>query len=399
MTPRLTIVMPLKGRHLFTFRFLWHANRMRLPYRFLIADGQVNEAVVRHLGDSRKIFPELDIEYIRYPDDVDYSRYFAKMYDAMQRVRTPYVMHADNDDFLAFDGIERTLDFLDAHKDYVCSRGHYLTFSVYSGLGSSHGGICGKFNGYYLYRDFKNAAASTAIERLRECGLDQALYYAVCRTDALVCIWREIAEMDFSDLTLQENFVALRALTLGKVHTDEQTITYYSQAGTGISYQPLRQWARQLLRSRFTSELHAMVERIAVAGAQADGADRAAIAKEASTILENYYENLLSSNYGALAQIKRAMRKKWPRLVRYLRNRPRFFLDREIAAALCKLTDAGASPKDIERIRGELAEIERALSPPAFADFAGPFLPMVPAGGNRDWLYISDPAGDPRESV
>jgi glycosyltransferase domain-containing protein len=398
MTPRLTIVMPLKGRHLFTFRFLWHANRMRLPYRFLIADGQFNEAVAHRLEDSREIFPEIDVEYVRYPDDVDYSRYFAKMSDALQRVRTPYVMHADNDDFLAFNGVERMLDFLDAHNDYVCSRGHYLTFSVYSGLGGSLGDISGKFNRFYLYRDFKDATASTAIERLRECGLDQALYYAVYRTDALAGIWREIAEIDFSELTLQENFVALRALTLGKVHTDEKTITYYSQAGTGISYQPLRQWAHHLLSRRFTSELHAMIERISSAGAEAGGANAAAIAEEVGTILERYYENLLSYNYGALAQIKRAMRKKWPRAVSYVRTRPRFFIDRELAVAFAELTNAGASQNDLDRIRGELAEIERALSPEAFADFSGPFVSMAGASSSRDWLYISDPRSGPQES-
>jgi hypothetical protein len=121
MTPRLTIVMPLKGRHLFTFRFLWHANQMRLPYRFLLADGHVNEAVARRLEDGQKLFSELDIEYVRYPDDVDYSRLYAKMADVSQRVRTPYAMIADNDDFYrvvapAFDlqrGIGETVALLE----------------------------------------------------------------------------------------------------------------------------------------------------------------------------------------------------------------------------------------------------------------------------------------------
>ncbi len=388
MIPRLTIVLPLKGRHLFTFRFLWHANRMRLPYRFLIADGQVNEAVARRIEDSRKIFPELDVEYIRYPDDVDYSRYFAKMSDALQRVRTPYVMHADNDDFLGFDGIERTLDFLDANQDYVCARGHSLTFSVYSGLGGSNGDICGKFNRFYLHRDFEDVAAPTARERLRQGGLCHALYYATYRTEAIACIWREIAEIDFSDLTLHENFVAMRALTLGKVNTNKETITYYSQAGTGISYQPMRDWARHLLRSRFSSDAHAMIKRISSAAAAADGADAATIAEDVTKILETYYRDLLSTNYGLRAQIKRAMRKKWPRLVSYLRTRPRFSVRREREVVFSELASAGASQKDLKRIRAELAEIERALAPEAFADFAGPFLPMACAGGSRDWLRI-----------
>ena len=78
-TPRLTIVLPLKGRYLFTLRFLWHANRARLPYRFIVADGQVHPVLAEILENSHTHFSELDIEYIRYPDDVDFSRFFAKM--------------------------------------------------------------------------------------------------------------------------------------------------------------------------------------------------------------------------------------------------------------------------------------------------------------------------------
>src|SRR5580658_6540170 len=188
-SPRLTIVMPLKGRRLFTFRLLWHANKLRLPYRFVIADGQVNEAVARRLENSREVFPHLDIEYIRYPDDTGYSRYFAKMSDAMQRVRTPYVMHADNDDFLGFDGIERALDFLDANADCVCARGRIVTFSVYSGLGERYGAVSGKFNRFYMHGDVKEVAAPSATERLQQGGLCSGLYYAIYRTEAPVRMW------------------------------------------------------------------------------------------------------------------------------------------------------------------------------------------------------------------
>jgi glycosyltransferase domain-containing protein len=386
MTPRLTVVMPLKGRHLFTFRFLWHANRARLPYRFLIADGQVNEAVARRLENSRKEFPELDVEYIRYPDDTGYSRYFAKMSDAMQRVRTPYVMHADNDDFLGFDGIERALDFLDANADCVCARGRIVTFSVYSGLGERYGAVSGKFNRFYMHGDVKEVAAPSATERLQQGGLCSGLYYAIYRTEAPVRMWQEIAEIDFSDLMLHENFYVLRALTFGKVHTIKEMLSYYSQAGTGISYQPMRDWASHLLRSRFTSDAHATIECVSLAAAEADGADAATIAENVTTILQHHFGKFLSTNYGMLTQIKRAMRQKWPRLVSYAQTRPRFSVRRERAALLSQLDDAGASQQDLTRVRGELAEIERALSPQAFADFAGPFLPMARADGGREWL-------------
>jgi glycosyltransferase domain-containing protein len=387
-TPRLTIVMPLKGRRLFTFRFLWHANKMRLPYRFLIADGQVNEAAARRLQNSREVFPNLDIEYIRYPDDTDYSRYFAKMSDAMQRVRTPYVMHADNDDFLGFNGIERALDFLDAHADYVCARGHQITFSVFSGIGGSPGSISGSFNKLYWDNDFTNIDAASATERLQQGGLCHRLYYAIYRSETLARIWQEIVEIDFSDLMLHEDFFALRVLTLGKACIKTEAVSYYSQAATGISYQPLRDWASHLLRSRFTSEALAVIERIAAAAADGDGAKASAVAEHVRTILTNRYRNFLMGNYGLPARVKRKVRERWPRLANCLQTRPRFSVGRERATILSQLEKAGASPGDLKCVITELAEIKAALSPETLAEYADPFLPMAYAEGGREWLAI-----------
>jgi glycosyltransferase domain-containing protein len=387
MTQRLTIVMPLKGRLLFTFRFLWHANKMRLPYRFLIADGGVNEAVARRLENSRKDFPELDIEYVRYPDDVDYSRFFAKMADAMQRVRTPYAMMADNDDFVGLDGTEKALDFLDANADYVCARGRTVDFSLSSAKFNSPGAISGKFNRLSLHGDSKDATAASAAGRLREAGLCHGLYSAIHRTSALTQIWREVAEIDFSDMMLHEDFHALRALTLGKAHTDKGSVSYYSQAGSGISYQPMRDWICHLLRSHFTSDAHAVIKRISAA-AEADGGDASAITDDVRRIFERYYRNFLLAHYGSLARIKRSTRTRWPRLVNYLQTRPRFSVGRERQAILSQLQNAGGNQADIKRISGELAVIESALSPSTFAEFAKPFLPLG-KDHSQEWLSIS----------
>ena len=89
----LTILLALKGRHLHTLRFLWHADVARVPYHFLIADGEVHPVIARLLEHSESVFPHLDIEYIRYPDDVDYATYYSKLADAASRVRTPYYQY------------------------------------------------------------------------------------------------------------------------------------------------------------------------------------------------------------------------------------------------------------------------------------------------------------------
>ena len=278
--PRLTIVLPLKGRNLFTLRFLGMPNKLRLPFRILVADGQVNEAIAQHVEDSRRTFPNLDIEYVRLPDDTSYSRYFAKMADALERVRTPYAMWADNDDFLGVNGIEQALDFLDAHADYACARGRIAVFSIYSGLGNPANNLHGRFNRFYMSGDNKDVTAPTVAARLRQGGLCHGLFYAVYRTEGLAWILRDSAAIDFSDLMLHENFLALRGLTFGKLHTNQAAITYYAQIGTSITYQPLRDWARHLLNSHFTSDIHALIERLCDVVAEADGAFDATIAED-----------------------------------------------------------------------------------------------------------------------
>src|SRR6185437_269303 len=214
-------------------------------------------------------------------------------------------------------------------------------------------------------------------------GLCHKLHYAVYRAAAPACILHEIAEINFSDLMLYEDFFALRALTLGKARVNNETITYYSQSGTGISYQPLRDWARHLLRSRFTSDAHALIDRIASVAADGHSASAASVAEEVREILECRYRDFLSMNYSLPEQIKSAMRRKWPRLVTCLQTRPRVSVSRERKAIISQLKHAGAVQNDLDRDRDELTAIENAISPDAFGDYATPFLPMAQAGGPR----------------
>ena len=297
------------------------------------------------MKSSRSIFPHLDIEYVRYPDDADFSRYFVKMADAFGRVRTPYVMNMDNDDFLGFHGTERALDFLDAEADFICARGRSVGFSVTAGSGGPNSGIYGKFSRLNWNHHLEDIIADSSQERLRQGGLCHAVYSAVFRTDAAACIWREIAEISFSDLMLQENFYALRTLTLGKVHMNKSTVSKYPQAMTGISHQPKYDWANHLLHSRFTTDAHAMIEYIASAAAQTDGRVAEDIAGYLREILENYYHGYLSGIYGQSSRIKRAVRRKWPGIVNAMQTRPYFAIRREQAALFAGLKDAGQVPK------------------------------------------------------
>ena len=384
--PRLTIVLPLKGRNLFTLRFLWHADKLRLPFRILVADGQVNEAIAQHVEDSRRTFPNLDIEYVRFPDDTSYSRYFTKMANALTRVRTPYAMWADNDDFLGVDGIEQALDFLDAHADYACARGRIAVFSIYSGLGNPANNLRGRFNRFYMTGDDRSATAPMAAQRVRQAGMCHGLFYGIYRTPGLAAILRDSADIGFSDLMLHENFLALRGLTFGKLHTSHTAITYFAQAGTSITYQPVRDWARHLVNSRFTLDIDALVERLSDVIAATDGVSDATIADDVRAMIEDYFRDYLWLNYRLDRQLKMLLRTKAPHLVNLLQNLPRAKVSRERRAILSQLAVAGASREGLSRTGAELSQIEHTLSADAFTAFAGPFLAMANDNSRREWF-------------
>jgi len=378
-SPRLTILMPLRGRHLFTLRALWHANKARLPYKFILADGQVHPRLASILENSREIFPDIDVEYIRYPDDDSFSRFFTKMRDAISRVCTPYVMCVDNDDFLAFTGIERSMDFLDRNPDYVCCGGGLAGFAVYSGLYGSRSGLVGPLNRVsYRYTfldksmDFSSPSAS---KRLAAGSRNWWTYYAVFRTDAQQTLWREIEQINFSDLQLHELFCAMRTLTLGKARSDGTTIAYLRQYNTSQLSAFKEDWVHHLLRSQFSSDFTAMIDIVSAAAAAADEEAQPAIAEMLRRICDEWLRGFLRQSYGTSQSIKQFIRRHAPFVVRWVKNRRRLFVSRERAALFTKLAADAASEAYIAAFRREFETIEQVLTGPDFADFIANYAP------------------------
>lgn len=386
---RLTVILPLKGRHLFTLRFLWHADRARLPYRFIIADGQVHPVLADLLEKSRTLFPNLDIEYIRYPDDNEFRDFCAKMADAVGRVRTPYVVLADNDDFLAFTGIERSLDFLDAHPDYICCGGGISGFSVYAPQSAAYGGLVGPLNKIafrYMPNDRSIDVSSDVVSERLLFGIRNSwTYYAVFRSQALPTIWRELVELDLSDLQLQEKFCAMRTLTLGKARSDPATVAYLRQYWTSMQSAFSVDWVHHLVRSRFSTDLKNIVERIAGIAAKQDKADPTVLAESLLGRIEMWLRDFINLNYGISGTVRRHIRSRAPGLLMWLKTRRRFSVSGERKAIIATLRQRGATEDYIAAFRSELAQIEDVITGAEFRDFIGRYakeLTAVPKAQN-----------------
>jgi glycosyltransferase domain-containing protein len=395
MSSRLTILLPLKGRPLHTLRFFWDAARRRLPYRFVVGDGEVHPAIAAVFERARTVFPHVDVDYVRFPDDVSFSHFFVKMATIADMVRTPYVMQIDNDDFLVRSGLEHSMEFLDRNPDFVSHGGGIGGFSI-DPAGAALPKVVGapehltfRYGENYVPRDLSEPLAA---ERVRDGFKRYAIYYHVFRTDVLAKVLAEIRTLDFSDLELHETYFCMRALTLGKSRLDGTTMSYFRQIGTSSATAHRGyDWVGHLLRSRFTADFDAMVETIAIAIAKADGCD----SKAAAESLRNLYGEKLRadlrvwygrrpyqprSRYHPISLAKVALRSLalgWT-LELYRRRKAAWRLDparrdaqyrAERTELLNELSRHGATASYVAAFAQEWSAIEASLDEPSFLAF------------------------------
>ncbi len=331
------------------------------------------------------IFPELDIEYIRYPDDADFQHYYAKMADALQRVRTPYVKVADNDDFLAPAGLEYCIDFLDAHPDYVCCSGGIGGFSVHAPPRNSLEMVVGPLNRLtycYAPRDRSiDLNSSSTIDRVLAGSRNTWNFYAVFRASALALMWKEVREMAPTSLTLKERFLAMRALTMGKGRSEPGIFSYWRQYWTSLQLHWMssdsamrKDFVYYLLRSRFTGDFTNVLDRVSRLVAECDGGDPAEIAERLRGPLEEWVRDIIRLDFGAYATLRRYLRAHAPGLVTWLKTRHRPAVLFERRGLLSKLRRDGATPEYVEKFKRELAQIEEVLTGQEFKEFLGSYM-------------------------
>jgi glycosyltransferase domain-containing protein len=140
---KLTIVLTLKDRIEFTYRWLKYMNDVKCPYKILIADGGESLEIEKHLKNTHN-YPNLVYDYIRYPVDENLDLFYKKLADVFSLVLTDYVLWADNDDFFLLDHVEKMIQFLDFNPDYIGARGSSIDFEIFDEMGNSENTVQGK---------------------------------------------------------------------------------------------------------------------------------------------------------------------------------------------------------------------------------------------------------------
>lgn len=234
----LTILLTLRDRVPFTSRWMSYADKTRFPFKVLIADGGTDDAASALLSDRAK-FPNVNYEYVRYRPDRSYPDYYAKIADALGRVRTPYVAMADNDDFFVADALGEAVRFLSAHPDYATCGGQGAIFWVLSPPSSGEEGLLyGNRVEWKSTRQTKSIDGDSARERVRAQAVSTAdtFFYDVKKTGEAKKHFEIVRDLAPKDLFIFEQVVCFLTAIAGKakrLDTLYLARQYNSPAGSG----------------------------------------------------------------------------------------------------------------------------------------------------------------------
>ena len=311
---KLTIVLNLKDRSPFTYRWIRYMNDMRCPYKILIADGGKDEAVEADLRRPEN-YPHLNYEYIRYPYDSTLDVFLAKLESITSRVQTEYLLQADNDDFYLLERIPELLEFLDRHPDHVGARGQLVNFEVFDAAGQRNGLTEGS-----RYKAIGNDAPSIdsddAMLRIETLCRDMSKYdyyanwYCVFRAPAFQEIWKNLVTLHVKEIIVLEILSHVMIAKKGKIRITPAPF-YLRQSNTSEFGDTLvvgNEFLERCMVNNAFSEFAVAIDRFVPVDSP-DERDRIlkAIASWLEIFVSNIYHNR-SRSVGVTARLRRGVK-------------------------------------------------------------------------------------------
>jgi glycosyltransferase domain-containing protein len=223
---KLTVLLTLKDRVEFTYRWMEYAQFVKLPFKVLIADGGISDDI-RNKFSSGELYPDVNYHYLRYPHDNTYLDYYSKVLDALSKVKTQYVVMADNDDFFMAEGLQQSVNYLESHVNYVSCRGLIGSLNISTnGIKNNDPLLSGNKVSFKKYKNISNTAVSASCrvkDHFSSFNLTNhylATWYDVHRTDDLLSFFKVLVDLNIKDLYLAELLLSYLTVATGKVRRE-----------------------------------------------------------------------------------------------------------------------------------------------------------------------------------
>ena len=115
----LTIIVPTLNRSAFIIRLLNYLAHTNYKHCIAIGDSSDGFHVEKTKEAIKTIGKKLEIVYSEFPG----LSCHATQKQLIQSVATPYIVSLPDDDFLVPDGLDKCIEFLETHPDYVAAHG------------------------------------------------------------------------------------------------------------------------------------------------------------------------------------------------------------------------------------------------------------------------------------
>ena len=208
-----TLVLLVKGRDNFSLRWLQYMDEINFSFPIIISDGE-NDGFIENLIKTHPFKNNLNITFKQFDTNKGFKSYYEMKRDTLKDIQTKYVMICDNDDFIIPSGLNELIKFLENNDEYISASGKILNFEIDNWKSKTYG------NFYFLPTYNYSRLIDPSDKWIKQINMVfakfQPNFYNIFRTNTLSKIFNETAELNFSDLTIYEFFIQLRANTLGK---------------------------------------------------------------------------------------------------------------------------------------------------------------------------------------
>jgi len=274
---KLTIILTLKDREEFTFRYLKYLDAIKFPFQVLIVDGGKFNPDFEAAMLKKENFPNVRYEYIRFPEDKTLMDFYNKVLKTLEMVQTPYIMFNDNDDFPLPMGINCCIEFLERDHEYVSAGGKLGGVVLVNKFGNKNV-IYGKVYNWHEYYCHADSAVNSSeqrdiLDRVRNQILfrNDSFYYNVCRREPLIDVYRSAIKYNLNDLLFWEYLIIQMPLVYGKVKMLPYFYTYIRQRGTSCGAKSGKIFWDSLYLYKWMDTFDRYVEALALSISSANG--------------------------------------------------------------------------------------------------------------------------------
>lgn len=201
----LTIVIPLYTRYDRLKRVLTYYKDHNSPFNIMILDDSPDQNIDD--DDLRVILNDKHIKHIMYEQHMSVAK---KISVGMSKVLTPYAVLCADDDFIAPNGLEECIEFLEGNPDYVAAHGRHITFKELE--------PSSKLVVWKMIPNMKSIECEAAVTRFitHFSDYNSPTFYAVHRTEVMQSIWKSSSKYT-DDVRYGELLPTLLTVLYGKV--------------------------------------------------------------------------------------------------------------------------------------------------------------------------------------